>query len=213
MTKRCSFLIFFGWNRQGQLQGIEFPADRHFSAGHTIHVPQQTRIRRPVNVAFGHRRIGPHMVKRNGLFGNNIESQDMVDPFPGFRLNRTERLVQQGEVDRRLLQQAAESLQRLAFGDPNRRLPVVESFPLHDDNRPKQVLAGENRLAASRRCRLAELLQVAMDQIEDHRVTVQNLAELLVFVTIIAYRLVIRLLVGPPKIENPFGFHTHRCPP
>jgi len=153
------------------------------------------------------------MLDGDEFFFQSAQRENMVDHFPSLALHRAKGLVHQSEVERRLLEQPAKPLQRIAFGDPHRRFAIVEPFALHDQDRAEQVFAGERRLAPSRRRRVAELFEIAMHDIKDLRMPIKNFAEHLVFVAIFTYDLVLRLVISGPKIKNRFGFFTHRYPP
>ena len=142
----------------------------------------------------------------------------MVHHLPGLGSQGAKGLVQQSEVDRRLLEQTTKLLQRVTFRNPDRRLAVVKTLSLHDHDRPQQVFAREDRIASPPRCCLAKLclaklLEIAVNCFENLGMLVQDLADCLVLVAILTYDLVLLLGIIRPKIKNRFGFHSHRYPP
>ena len=104
-----------------------------------------------MNVALSDGRVGSHMFDRDQLLRQSIQCKEMVDIFPCLWLNHAIGLAQQCEVDRRLLQQSTKILQRFAFGDPNGRFSLVETFTLHHKDCTKQVLTREDCLTSASR--------------------------------------------------------------
>ena len=178
---------------------------------HAPRVPQQRRVGRPMDVRFHRRGVGADRGSVDDPRLHRRLSQGRVDRFPRGRTDGLEASVEEAVVHHGPLPRPQEILEELALRDPHLGLPQREALDRVDHQRPQDGFRREIRIppvAAARR----EPRQVLMCQFQDLGVLVQDPADALVLLPILAYRFG-QVIVVPGKRQHGFSYPTHPCPP
>ena len=178
---------------------------------HPPGVPQQRRIGGVMDVGFHDSRIGADDVRADHFLRNPILAKQFVDPFPGFRLDGQEALVEERVVHHRSFPHPRELLEEQIAADADDRIAEGQTFEVLDDQRAENVFGGVVALA-SLGVAFGEFQKVRVDQRENLGIVVEDLTDGAVSVTIVAYDLGQAIVIG---LETQHGFllSTHPCSP